>query len=80
MQLFDIMNDPWETKNLASNSANAATISELYHPMAAKDFGQAGPASRIVWHQCLIASSHDSTRFNVLTFNVSIDQRWQGDC
>lgn len=33
MQLFDIVNDPWEVTNLAGNSANAAIISELYHEL-----------------------------------------------
>jgi arylsulfatase A-like enzyme len=30
IQLFDIVNDPWETKNLAPDPAHAKLISELY--------------------------------------------------
>ena len=30
VQLFDLENDPWEMKNLAADSAHAATISELF--------------------------------------------------
>jgi arylsulfatase A-like enzyme len=30
IQLFDIVNDPWETKNLAADPAHSHTISELY--------------------------------------------------
>ena len=33
VQLFDIVNDPWELKNLASNTSNAALISGLYHEL-----------------------------------------------
>ena len=33
IQLFDIVKDPWEVNNLASDSANAATISELYREL-----------------------------------------------
>jgi len=33
IQLFDIEKDPWEMKNLASNPANAKTISELFQEL-----------------------------------------------
>jgi hypothetical protein len=33
VQLFDIVNDPWETKNLADAAANSRTISEMFHQL-----------------------------------------------
>jgi len=33
VQLFDIVNDPWEINNLAANPASAATISDLFHEL-----------------------------------------------
>ncbi|HEX3628060.1 MAG TPA: sulfatase-like hydrolase/transferase [Verrucomicrobiae bacterium] len=33
VQLFDIVNDPWEIKNLASDTANTPKISELFHEL-----------------------------------------------
>ena len=33
MQLFDIVKDPWEMKDLSSDPANAAMISELFREL-----------------------------------------------
>lgn len=33
VQLFDIVNDPWEMKNLASNPANSARMSEMFREL-----------------------------------------------
>ncbi|HUA66388.1 MAG TPA: sulfatase-like hydrolase/transferase [Alphaproteobacteria bacterium] len=33
VQLFDIVNDPWEMKNLATDPANSGTISELFREL-----------------------------------------------